>query len=158
MVLQRKQKVFQNLWTKWNNLKPCRSWNFNFHQNKNHPSERCRFMRKLQIQWEKKSPLTDHESTSLSWLCTYIPDDAYQIKCREVLSTCIFGNVVCSWIWLGAPTGEHRGQIIWGSPAPGKGCLVDGQNTPGYHSILWNGWLTLLMLCFVGPAKFIWVH
>ena len=38
MVLQRKQKVFRNLWTKWNNLKPCRSWNFNFHQNKNHPT------------------------------------------------------------------------------------------------------------------------
>ena len=38
VVLQQKQKVFRNLWTKWNNLKPCRSWNFNFHQNKNHPT------------------------------------------------------------------------------------------------------------------------
>ena len=36
-VLQRKQKVFRNLWTKWNNLKPCKSWNSKFHQNKNHP-------------------------------------------------------------------------------------------------------------------------
>ena len=26
VVLQRKQKVFRNLWTKWNNMKPCRSW------------------------------------------------------------------------------------------------------------------------------------
>ena len=25
VVLQQKQKVFRNLWTKWNNLKPCRS-------------------------------------------------------------------------------------------------------------------------------------
>ena len=39
VVLQQKQKVFRNLWTKWNNLKPCRSWNFNFHQNKNHPTQ-----------------------------------------------------------------------------------------------------------------------
>ena len=26
VVLQQKQKVFRNLWTKWNNMKPCRSW------------------------------------------------------------------------------------------------------------------------------------
>ena len=25
-VAEQKQKVFWNLWTKWNNLKPCRSW------------------------------------------------------------------------------------------------------------------------------------
>ena len=37
VVLQQKQKVFRNLWTKWNNLKPCRNWNAKFHQNKNHP-------------------------------------------------------------------------------------------------------------------------
>ena len=38
VVLQQKQKVFRNLWTKWNNLKPCRSWNYNFHQNENPPN------------------------------------------------------------------------------------------------------------------------
>ena len=26
MVVEQKQKQFWNLWTKWNNLKPCRSW------------------------------------------------------------------------------------------------------------------------------------
>ena len=26
VVLQQKQKVFRNLWTKWNNMKPCWSW------------------------------------------------------------------------------------------------------------------------------------
>ena len=38
MVVERKQKLFWNQWTKWNILKPCRSWNSNFHQNKNHPT------------------------------------------------------------------------------------------------------------------------
>ena len=27
------------MWSKCNNLKPCRSWNSNFHQNKNHPKK-----------------------------------------------------------------------------------------------------------------------
>ena len=38
VVVEQKQKLFWNQGTKWNILKPCRSWNSNFHQNKNHPN------------------------------------------------------------------------------------------------------------------------
>ena len=36
LALQQKQKLFWNMWTKWNNLKPSRSWRNNFCLNKNH--------------------------------------------------------------------------------------------------------------------------
>ena len=35
MVVDQKQKLFWNQGTKWNILKPCRSWKSNFHQNRN---------------------------------------------------------------------------------------------------------------------------
>ena len=82
MVLQRKQKVFQNLWTKWNNLKPCRSWNFNFHQNKNHPSWTVStnwllcaqfWSRWKKTKWWRKTPtclrrLSTHRRVTQTWV------------------------------------------------------------------------------------------
>ena len=35
-VVHQKQNLFWKSETKWNNLKPCKSWNSKFHQNKNH--------------------------------------------------------------------------------------------------------------------------
>ena len=37
-VVHQKQNLFWKSETKWNNLKPCKSWNSKFHQNKNHLS------------------------------------------------------------------------------------------------------------------------
>ena len=35
-VVHQKQNLFWKSETKWNNLKPCKSWNSKFHQNKNY--------------------------------------------------------------------------------------------------------------------------
>ena len=83
MVVERKQKLFWNRWTKWNILKPCRSWNSNFHQNKNHPNG-------LQSKCQRHINVKCQMSWHINVKC-----QMSNVKCQMSNVKCQMSNVKC---------------------------------------------------------------